>query len=62
MKVKVISLLIMFTFTCYLLFSQHGNLYLYNYSIPLPNIDYKNYAVIQDKQGVIYFANKNTKF
>lgn len=40
------------------LFAQEGDLFLYNYDIPLKNIDNQNFAAIQGNNGTMYFANK----
>ncbi|MDX2305663.1 MAG: triple tyrosine motif-containing protein [Microscillaceae bacterium] len=39
-------------------FAQKGDLFLYNYQIPIKNIDYQNLAAIQGNNGLMYFANK----
>jgi serine phosphatase RsbU (regulator of sigma subunit) len=52
-------LLKVLVFLCYCLpsFAQQGDIYLYNYYPSLPNINYQNFAAIQDKRGFLYFAN-----
>ncbi len=52
-----------FFFSCCLcllfqLNAQQGYQYLTNYTIPIPNTDYQNFAAIQGKRGIMYFANK----
>ncbi len=38
--------------------AQKGDLYLYNYDVPIKNLDNQNSAVVQGNNGFMYFANK----
>ena len=38
--------------------AQQGDLFLYNYQIPLKNIDHQNLSAVQGNNGLMYFANK----
>lgn len=42
----------------YYTFAQQGDLFLYNYQVPIRNVDNQNHAVIQGNNGLMYFANK----
>ncbi len=53
---RLIILGIIFLNTLYII-AQDGYVFLSNYQVPIQNIDYHNTSVIQDDNGVLYFAN-----
>ena len=58
MKLRVIITYFLIVF-CATAFAQSGNYFLSNYTPTDERIDYLTFGLTQDKNGVIYFANKS---